>query len=123
MSTLEIVRGRPWSVVHTVQDTEDGPLTNLAEFVSFQSQIREKTATRNTKGFFEHALVTNVTVTADFSNSTLTLSLTRDQVDQLKTGEYLIDMIGLYTFSPTGSYEQLLPPEPAVVVNFPTQII
>lgn len=118
---LEIVRGRPWSVDHTVYDNEDGPLTDLGLFIGFRSQIREKTATRNRKGFFEHALVADVNVTADASRSVINLSLPRATVDTLNVGDYLIDLVGLFDVGGE-SVEALLVPEPVAVVNRPTQL-
>jgi hypothetical protein len=112
---LEIVRGRPWSVAHTVYDSEGGPLADLTEFASFRSQIREKNATRNRKGFFEHKLVADVTVTV--LESVITLSLPVATVDTLHTGDYLIDLVGIFADAST---EALLVPEPVVVVNRPT---
>lgn len=112
---LEIVRGRPWFVAHTVYDNEGGPLTDLTQFTSFACQIREKTATRNRKGFFEHKLVAEVTVSV--VDSTITLSLPVATVDLVQTGDYLIDLIGIFN---DGTTEALLVPEPVVVVNRPT---
>jgi hypothetical protein len=112
---LTIVKGRPWSVAHTVYDSEGGPLTDLSEFESFACQIREKTATRNYKGFFQNALVATVNVTT--AASVLTLSLTLNTVNTLQTGDYLIDLVGIFS---DGSMETLLLPEPVVVVNYPT---
>jgi hypothetical protein len=114
---LEIVRGRPWVVTHTVYDNEGGPLTDLTEFASFACQIREKTATRNRKGFFEHALVADVTVQVDTSNSVILLFLPVTTVDTLHTGDYLIDLVAVL---PSGNTEALLVPEPVSVVNRPS---
>ena len=112
---LEIVRGRPWVVTHTVYDNEGGPLTDLSQFDSFACQIREKNATRNRKGFFEHALVADVTVSA--VDSVLTLSLPLATANTLQTGDYIIDLVGIFG---DGSTEALLVPEPILVVNRPT---
>lgn len=112
---LEIVRGRPWSAPHTVYDNEDGPLADLSHLVEYRCQIREKTATRNRKGFFEHRLVTDVAV--EELQSIITLSLTVEQTALLQTGEYQIDLIGIAIDS---SVESLLDPEPIRVVNRPT---
>jgi hypothetical protein len=112
---LEIVRGRPWTVAHTVYDSEGGPLTDLSEFGGFASQIREKNATRNRKGFFEHKLVADVEVT--FVDSVLSLSLPLETVNTLQTGDYLIDLVAVLDDNST---EALLVPEPVIVVNRPT---
>jgi hypothetical protein len=112
---LEIVRGRPWVVTHTVYDNEGGPLTDLAEFTSFACQIREKNATRNRKGFFEHKLVADVEVT--FVDSVLSLSLSLETVNTLQTGDYLIDLVAVLDDNST---EALLVPELVIVVNRPT---
>lgn len=114
---LEIVRGRPWFVAHTVYDNEGGPLTDLTEFDSFVCQIREKTATRNRKGFFEHKLVADVTVQVDVEGSLILLFLPVATVALLHTGDYQIDLVGVF---PDNSTEALLVPEPVVVVNRPT---
>ena len=114
---LEIVRGRNWSVAHTVfDDAELQVPTDLSQFSSFTCQIREKTATRNRKGFFEHAKVADVTVTTDAN--VMTLSLLSETVALLNTGDYLIDVVGTLG---DGSHESLLDPEPVNVVNRPSQ--
>lgn len=112
---LEIVRGRSWQVAHTVLDNEDGPPTDLSIFSTIKSQIREKTATRNAKGIFEHKLVATVTVFVD--DSILWLKLLPAQTTALEPRDYLVDVLG--TFS-DGTHESLLDPEPVRVVNRPT---
>lgn len=114
---LEIVRGRPWFVIHTVYDNEGGPLTDLSEFTSFACQIREKTATRNRKGFFEHKLVADVVVQVDLPNSQLVLFLSADTVNTLQTGGYLVDLVAVRS---DGLTESFLEPEPVTVVNRPS---
>lgn len=115
---LEITRGRTWSVYHTVNDSLSGPLSDLTHLVTLKSQIRDKTATKNSKGVFEHPLIVDVTVTASGeTNSTIRLTLTRAQTTQLKPGDYLIDLIGT---TAGGEDEVLLNPEPVKVANRPT---
>jgi hypothetical protein len=114
---LEIVRGRNWSVVHTVyDDAENGTPTDLSQFTSIISQIREKTAMRNRRGFFEHAKVADVIVSTEANQ--MTLSLTAEVIATLNTGDYLIDAVGTLD---GGSHESLLDPEPVSVVNRPSQ--
>lgn len=115
---LEIARGRTWSQSHTVLDTEIGPPSNLAAFVSVRSQIREKTAVRNARGIFEHKLVANVTVTV--YDNVITQSLSRAATNVLQPGDFLIDIVGTYT---NGDDESLLDPEPIKVTNRPTSAI
>jgi hypothetical protein len=112
---LEIVRGRNWSVPHTVYDNVGGPLSDLSHLVEFRCQIRQKTAVRNPKGFFEHPLV--ITASASVDDSVLTLSLTAAETTTLQTGEYILDCVGLTS---EGDSESLLDPEPVKVVNRPT---
>lgn len=109
---LEIVRGRNWSVAHTVLEGPEGPPTVLSQFSSISCQIREKVALRNIQGFFEHKLVTTPSVV--ISDSVFTLKLTAAQTTLLQTGEYLIDVVA--------DNESLLDPEPVKIVNRPTQI-
>lgn len=110
---LEIVKGRSWSVAHTVYDSEGGPLSDLDGYV-FKSQIRKKYGTRNQSGDFEHELVADVTVTRN--QSVLTLSLTKDQISEIPVDEYQIDMIG----TKDDLDEEFLPVEPVKVTNHPT---
>jgi len=116
---LEIVRGRSWSVVHTLYDSLEGPLTDLSVFDEYRCQIREKSATRNSQGYFEHAVVANVVVTANVPASQLTLSLTRNGAALLHTGDYQIDLLGLRD----GADEALLQPEPVRVTNRPSSTV
>lgn len=111
---MEIVRGRTWVQWHTVMDTEEGPLSDLFG-ITFKSQIREKTAVRNSRGIFEHALVVDVTV--DVEDSSISMSLTRAQTSALAPGEYLIDLVGTSNSNEDESY---LGPEPIRVCNRPT---
>jgi hypothetical protein len=114
---LEIVRGRTWTQTHTVLDSEDPTdFADLSVFVQFRSQIREKSAIRNTKGIFEHKLVAEVAVSR--VDSVITQFLTRTQTDALAPGEYLIDLVG---FDVDGVDEALLEPEPVKVTNRPTR--
>ena len=108
---LEIVRGRPWSVSHTVYDTEDS-LSDLSGITTLKSQIREKYATKDKDGHLVHALVADATVTKVDLASTITLSLTQEQTTALFAGDYLIDLIA--------DAESYLDPEPIRVVNRPT---
>lgn len=122
---LEIVRGRPWSVAHTLLDAPDGPASDLRIYTLDESnagyvkcQIRGKTATRNARGVFELPLVAEVTATLSGATAQiLTLSLTRQQVNALAPGDYLIDAVGV---AADGSVEALLNPEPLRVVCHPT---
>jgi hypothetical protein len=115
---LEIVRGRTWVQTHTVYDDADQTvLSDLSHIVQLRSQIRLKSATRNKKGIFEHALV--VEVAASHEGAVITQALTRVQTDSLAPGEYLIDLVG---FDATGLDEPLLEPEPVKVTNRPTSI-
>ena len=109
---LEIVKGRSWSVSHTVYDSEGGPLSDLTGYV-FKSQIRGKYGVKNGNDF-EHPLIHDVTVTR--VDSVLTLSLTRDQVESIPVGEYQIDLIG----TKDEQDEEFLPVEPIKVTNHPT---
>lgn len=109
---LEIVRGRNWSVAHTVLEGADGPPTDLSVF-TLKCQIREKLATRNSKGFFEHKLIASPTVIVEGSVFYLKLSSAASLL--LQTGEYIIDVVS------TGS-ESFLDTEPIKVVNRPTLI-
>jgi hypothetical protein len=110
---LEILKGRSWSVAHTVYDSEGGPLSDLDGY-TFKSQIRKRLATQTAGGDFEQELLTDVTVTR--VDSTLTLSLTREQVNDLLTGTYQIDLVG----TKDGEDEEFLPVEPIRVVTAPT---
>lgn len=108
---LEIARGRTWVQTHTVLDSEDPTdFADLSVFTAFRSQIREKAATRNKVGKFEHKLVSEVAV--GVIGSVVTQTLTRAQTLLLDTGEYLIDL--------TADDEALLEPEPIKVTNRPT---
>lgn len=113
---LEIVRDRPWFAVHTLLDSEGGPVSDTTGMTP-KCQIREKNAVRNAKGVWTNRLVADVT--AGFSGTTgsiLTLSLTRAQVNLIPHGDYLIDVVVVETG------ESLLNPEPIRVVNRPTQL-
>lgn len=112
---LEITRGRKWVQSFTVLETASGPLTDLTIFSEILSQIREKTATRSHKGFFENAVVVSNTV--DTEGSVIFLSLSREQTALLQTGDYLIDILGI---NEGGTDESLLDPEPIRVINRPT---
>lgn len=115
---LEIVRGRTWQQTHTVYDDANQTiLSDLSHLVQLRSQIRSKSATRNKKGVFEHALVASVAATRD--GSVITQFLTREQSDALAPGEYLIDLVG---FDANGLDEALLEPEPVKVTNRPTDV-
>lgn len=113
---LEIIRGRRWSVAHTILDGENGPVTDLSVFTSIRAQIREKTATRGVSGIFEHKLVATCTVVA--ATPLITLSLTAAQTTALLNKDYIIDMWGVTATTD----ESLLDPEPVRVVTRPTQI-
>ena len=112
---LEIVKGRSWSVAHTVYDSEDGPLSDLTGY-TFKSQIREKFGTRVEGGDFENKLVADVTVEVAINESIITLSLTQAQVDPLLVNDYQIDLVG----TKDGLDEAFLIPEPIRVTNRPT---
>ena len=116
---IEAPRHRSFELVHTIRDSIDGPLSDLTDFVEVRSQIREKTALRNEKtGIFENALVTDVVaVLSGTTNSTLTLSLSREIVTMIPPGDYLVDAIGL---KENGDYEVFLNPEPIRFTNRPT---
>lgn len=114
---LEITRGRTWSVPHTIYDDDAGTLTDLTEFVEFRSQIREKVAVRNAKGIFAHRLVANVEVVVVVEDSQIFLKLSRAATAALQPGSYLIDLVAE---DADGADEDLLEPEPVVVVNGPT---
>jgi hypothetical protein len=115
---LEIVRGRTWSVAHTIYDDyEAGTLADLSDITDVRCQIREKTAVRNRKGVFEHALV--ATASASIVDSVLTLSMTRAATEALQSADYLIDVLGSDV---NGVDESLLDPEPVKVVNRPTSV-
>lgn len=104
-------------MVHTVMDTESGPLTDLSVFTEYRSQIREKTAVRNRRGIFAHRLVANVEVVADQGESQITLKLSRAATAALQPGDYLIDLVAS---DAQGNDEALLVPEPVVVSNGPS---
>lgn len=113
---LEIVRGRNWAVPHTYQESEDpDDVTDLSIYTHIACQIREKNATRNHKGFFEHKVV--ATVTTEVEDNILWLKLSLTLANQLQTGEYLIDVVGTLE---DNSHESLLEPEPVRVVNRPS---
>jgi hypothetical protein len=115
---LEIVRGRTFRQAHTVYDDDAlTVLSDLSHLVGLRSQIRAKSAVRNKKGIFEHALVAEVSVTRQ--DSVISQFLTRTQTDALSPGEYLIDLVG---FDADGQDEALLEPEPIKVTNRPTSI-
>jgi hypothetical protein len=115
---LEIVNGRDWKVVHTVHDYEEGgALSDLTGFV-FQSQIRERVATKDENGFFRNKLVADVVVAVDVNTSTITLQLPLSEVNKIKQGIYQIDLIGVVV--ETGETEVFLDPEEIAVVNRPT---
>ena len=102
-------------MAHTVLDNEDGPPTDLSIFETIACQIREKNATRNAKGFFEHKVV--ATVTIEVNGSVMWLKLSRAVTDKIHTGDYLIDVVASMS---DGTHESLLDPEPVKVVNRPT---
>lgn len=116
---LEIVRGRSWSVPHTVYDTTEGPLSDLSDIVELKSQIRAKHATRDRNGHFINPLIANVTVTKSDLASTITLSLTQEATTALFEGDYLIDLVAVLS---DGTNEPYLDPEPVRVVNHPTRL-
>jgi len=115
---LEIVRGRNWAVAHTVLDNEDGPPTDLSIFSEIACQIREKTATRNPRGFFEHRLVSGVEVIAD-DGGLLYLELSASITRTLHVGDYLLDVVAT---NADDVHESLLDPEPVKVVNRPSEV-
>jgi hypothetical protein len=114
---LEIVHGRDWKVAHTVCDNTEDVLSDLTGFV-FQSQIREKVATRDTDGFFRNKLVADVGIEVDLNTSQIALRLPLSEVNKIKQGVYQIDLIGVLT--ETGETEVFLEPEELAVVNRPT---
>lgn len=115
---LEIVRGRTWTQTHTVYDDDAQTiLSDLSHLVELRSQIRAKSAVRNKKGVFEHALIAEVAASRD--GAVITQFLTRTQTDALEPGEYLIDLVG---FDAAGLDEPLLEPEPIKATNRPTSI-
>lgn len=122
---LEIVRDRPWVQYHTVLDSEGGPLSDLRDYTIERGglalcQIREKNATRNSKGQFEHKLVENVLVNFEGElASVIRLSLDRITTKKLAIGDYIIDVVG---WNASGQTESLLNPEAIKVVNRPTSI-
>lgn len=122
---LEIVRDRPWVQYHTMLDSEGGPLSDLRDYTIERGgvaicQIREKNATRNTKGFFEHALVTDILVNFEGDTaSIIKLSADRLTTKKIHTGDYIIDIVG---WNAAGETESLLNPEAIKVVNRPTSI-
>lgn len=115
---LEIARGRTWVQYHTFFDSPGVP-SDLTHLAQVRSQIRKKTAVRNTSGVFEHPLVVEVSCEVTDTN-VIKQSLTRAQAEALETGDYLIDMVG---FDADGNDEPLLDPEPVKVVNRPTKIV
>ena len=118
---LEIVRGRTWSLTQTVLDSGD-PLdfSNLTVFESIVSQIREKTATSVDGGPFIHALVADVTLTlSGVTDSTINLSLTREETYALNPGIFMIDIVASKV---DGSDENLMNPEMVLVTNRPSEI-
>lgn len=115
---LEIIIGRTWTQPHTVLDSEDPTdFADLSHLVQLRSQIRSKSATKDKKGKFQHALIADVAVTRD--GSVIAQQLTRAQTDLLTPGEYLIDLVGT---DADGNDEALLEPEPIKVTNRPTSI-
>jgi hypothetical protein len=112
---LEIIRGRRWSVAHTIMDGATGPVTDLSVFTSIRAQIREKIAVRNLQGIFEHKLIATCTVVA--ATPLVTISLTAAQTEALSPKDYLIDMWGVTA----STDESLLDPEPVRVTNRPTR--
>jgi len=117
---LEITRGRTWQQYHTVRDYAGGPLSDLTHLTTIKSQIRGKTAIRNSLGIFEHPLIAEVTVTSSgVTGSTILQSLTRAQTAALSPDDYLIDMVG---YDANGIDEVLLVPEVVKVDNRPTVV-
>lgn len=116
---LEIIRGRSWSVPHTVYDTTDGPLSDLSGVVELKSQIRAKHASRDKDGHFTNELITDVAVTKSNLASTITLSLTKEATSALFEGDYIIDLVATLS---DGTNETYIDPEPIRVVNHPTRL-
>ena len=115
---LEIIIGRTWTQVHTVLDSEDPTdFADLSHLVQLRSQIRAKSAVKDKKGRFQHALIVDVAVTRD--GPVITQQLTRAQTGALVPGEYLIDLVG---FDADGNDEALLEPEPVKATQRPTSI-
>ena len=121
---LEIVRDRSWEQYQTVLDSDsvDGvgdynDFSDLTVFQTIKSQIRQKFASK-VNGVFQHAFVCEVTITlSGTTNSTIKMSLTREQTNALAPGEYFIDIVA----STAGEYdENLMEPEAILVSNRPT---
>jgi len=116
---LEITRGRTWEQFHTVTDSEGGPYSDLTG-LTFRSQIREKVATRNANGIFEHRLVATVDVTSSgVTGSTLRQFLTRSATSKLELKDYLIDILAT---DEAGNDQSILDPEPIRVIARPTSV-
>lgn len=113
---LEITIGRTWTQNHTVYDSEDpADFADLSHIVTWKSQIRTKSAVKDKKGKFQHALIVDVTVMQE--GAVITQTLTRIQTAPLPPGEYLIDLVGIDS---EGNDEAFLEPEPIKVTNRPT---
>lgn len=123
---LEIPRGRNWSVVHTILNSEDESdfadmLDELGVPVPVRCQLRGKTAIKNpANGMFELPLVAEVTAgLSGITGEILTLSLFANVTDLIPVGDYILDAFAIWT----DHEEQILVPEVARVVNFPTRSI
>lgn len=116
---LEITRGRTWTQFHTVVDYEGGPYSDLTG-LTLTSEIREKTATRNAKGVFEHKLVATVAVTqSGVTGSTIKQFLTREQTALIPPGDYVIDILAT---DGSAVDQSILDPEPIRSIDRPTLV-
>lgn len=97
-------------------ESDVGPLSDLSIYTSIKSEIREKTAVKSKRGFFENKIVATCVVT--HYESVITLSLSREVTALLQNGDYLIDVVGIRL----GADESLLDPEPIRVINRPTSV-
>lgn len=126
---LEIPRGRNWSVVHTILNSEDesdfadmwDAAANPPGFTPVRCQLRGKTAIKNpANGMFELPLVAEVTAgLSGLTGEILTLSLFANVTDTIPVGDYILDAFAIWT----DYEEQILVPEVVRVVNFPTRSI
>lgn len=122
---LEIPRGRNWTVVHTILNSDDP--TDLADMledgspVPVRCQLRKKTAVKNpANGMFELPLVAEISATLDgITGEQLTLFLGAQATDAIPVGDYILDAFAIWS----DHEEHLLMPETVRVVNYPTRIL
>lgn len=113
---INVPRHRSWSLDITIRDSLDGPLSNLSAYTAVRCQIRQKTALK-IGTLFENQLVTDVVgVLSGQTNSTLTLSLTKEIVTSIQPGDYCVDALAING----DDHLVILPVIPIRFANFPT---